>query len=122
MLITDDAEHAAWFARDLGAAAAFYLPRTPNGRGVADAWSAAADGEPADVEPQLLIDLRRRGRRSTRACARSPSAPSAVIGIGMFEESLPRPRATSSSRARATSSATARPSTSRAGCSASAAP
>ena len=49
VLITDDAEHAAWFARDLGAAAAFYLPRTPNGRGVADAWSAAADGEPADA-------------------------------------------------------------------------
>ena len=28
--------------------AAFYLPRTPNGRGVADAWSCAADGEPGD--------------------------------------------------------------------------
>ena len=40
VLVTDDAEHAAWFARDLDAAAAFYLPRTPNGRGVADAWSA----------------------------------------------------------------------------------
>ena len=26
VLITDDAEHAAWFARDLDAAAAFYLP------------------------------------------------------------------------------------------------
>ena len=35
--------------------AAFYLPRTPNGRGVADAWSAAADGEPDDVEPTLVI-------------------------------------------------------------------
>ena len=43
--------HTAWLARDLGATAAFYLPRTPNGRGVADAWSAAADGEPGDAEP-----------------------------------------------------------------------
>ena len=29
----------------------YYLPRTPNGRGVADAWSAAGDGEPADAKP-----------------------------------------------------------------------
>src|SRR5262249_7759025 len=46
VLISDDADRCAWFARDLDAAAAFYLPRTPNGRGVADAWSAASDEEP----------------------------------------------------------------------------
>src|SRR5439155_1837848 len=34
VLISDDADRCAWFARDLGASAAFYLPRTPNGRGV----------------------------------------------------------------------------------------
>ena len=44
-------------------------PRTPNGRGVADAWSAAADGEPADVEPQLADRLGRRGRRRSRVRA-----------------------------------------------------
>ena len=53
-------------ARRCGAAAAFYLPRTPNGRGVADAWSAAADGEPVDVEPKLVADLGRRGRPRPR--------------------------------------------------------
>src|SRR5206468_8322147 len=46
VLVTDDATNAAWHAARCGAAAAFYLPSTPNGRGVADAWSAASDGEP----------------------------------------------------------------------------
>src|SRR5262249_38641817 len=55
VLVCDDAQCPAWLARDLGAAAAFYLPRTPNGRGVADAWSAAADGEPEDLEPKLVL-------------------------------------------------------------------
>src|SRR5207247_9939694 len=55
VLICDDAARCAWFARDLGAAAAFYLPRTPNGRGVTDAWSAASDGEPPDAPPRLVI-------------------------------------------------------------------
>jgi NADH-quinone oxidoreductase subunit G len=35
---------------------AFHLPETANGRGVADAWAAAADGDEADPEPiELLI-------------------------------------------------------------------
>src|SRR5581483_10252303 len=33
----------------------YFLPLTPNGRGVADAWSAAGDGEPGDEEPRLLV-------------------------------------------------------------------
>jgi NADH-quinone oxidoreductase subunit G len=42
--------HLAALARELGFAAkpgcgAFHLPRTPNGRGVGDAWAAAADDE-----------------------------------------------------------------------------
>ena len=71
-----------------GAAAAFYLPRTPNARGVADAWSAAADGEPDDVEPHAARSSPATRRRSTRASARSPSTREAVIGIGMFEGSF----------------------------------
>jgi NADH-quinone oxidoreductase subunit G len=35
--------------------AAFYLPATPNGRGVADAWSAAADEDEANPEPLALL-------------------------------------------------------------------
>ena len=36
---------------------AFYLPATPNGRGVADAWAAAADDDPANPEPIGLLIL-----------------------------------------------------------------
>ena len=34
---------------------AFHLPATPNGRGVADAWAAAADGEEENPEPIGLL-------------------------------------------------------------------
>ena len=87
VLVSDDAERCAWLARDLDAAAAFYLPRTPNGRGVADAWSAAADGEPTDAEPRLLLVSRDRaaGDPAVRALA---ARAEAVIGIGMFEETF----------------------------------
>ena len=51
----------AALAAELGLAekpgsAAFHLPETANGRGVADGWAAAADGDEADPEPiELLI-------------------------------------------------------------------
>ena len=35
--------------------AAFHLPATPNGRGVAEAWAAAADGEEENPEPIGLL-------------------------------------------------------------------
>jgi NADH dehydrogenase/NADH:ubiquinone oxidoreductase subunit G len=87
VLITDDAEHCGWIARDLGATAAFYLPRTPNGRGVADAWSAAADGEPADAEPKLLVVSGDEAATDPNVRALAEHAET-VIGIGMFEESF----------------------------------
>jgi predicted molibdopterin-dependent oxidoreductase YjgC len=87
VLISDDADRCAWFARDLDAAAAFYLPRTPNGRGVSDAWSAAADGEPEDEPPRLVIVSRELAAHdaSVRSLAESADA---VIGIGMFEDTF----------------------------------
>ncbi len=87
VLITDDAENAAWFARDLDATAAFYLPRTPNGRGATDAWSCAADDEPDDVEPKLLIVSGDEAALdpSVRALAERTAV---TIGIGMFEDSF----------------------------------
>ncbi|MEI8104657.1 MAG: 2Fe-2S iron-sulfur cluster-binding protein [Actinomycetes bacterium] len=87
VLISDDAERCAWFARDLDAKAAFYLPKTPNGRGVTDAWSAASDGEPTDGEPRLLIISGDDAALdpSVRALAAHADA---VIGIGLFEESF----------------------------------
>jgi NADH-quinone oxidoreductase subunit G len=36
----------AQLAEQLGVSAAFYVPATPNGRGIADAWSAASDDDP----------------------------------------------------------------------------
>jgi NADH dehydrogenase/NADH:ubiquinone oxidoreductase subunit G len=87
VLISDDAERCAWFARDLDAAAAFYLPRTPNGRGVADAWSAASDGEPGDVEPRLLI-VSRELAAADPAVRDLADRCEHVVGIGMFEDSF----------------------------------
>jgi NADH dehydrogenase/NADH:ubiquinone oxidoreductase subunit G len=87
VLVSDDAERCAWFARDLGATAAFYLPRTPNGRGVSDAWSAAADAEPADVEPRLLV-VSRELAAADPAVRDLAERCEHVLGIGMFEESF----------------------------------
>jgi NADH dehydrogenase/NADH:ubiquinone oxidoreductase subunit G len=87
VLICDDAATTAWLARDLGAAAAFYLPRTPNGRGVADAWSAADDGEPVDVEPKLIVIFGDEAARDPGVRAMAEHA-STVIGIGMFAGSF----------------------------------
>jgi NADH dehydrogenase/NADH:ubiquinone oxidoreductase subunit G len=87
VLICDDAQTTAWIARDLSAAAAFYLPRTPNGRGVNDAWSAADDGEPVDVEPQLVLISGDEAALDPSVRALAERANS-VIGIGMFEASF----------------------------------
>jgi NADH dehydrogenase/NADH:ubiquinone oxidoreductase subunit G len=87
VLITDDAEHCGWLARDLNATAAFYLPRTPNGRGVTDAWSAAADGEVVDAEPKLLIVSGDEAALDPNVRALAEHAQT-VIGIGMFEDSF----------------------------------
>jgi NADH-quinone oxidoreductase subunit G len=42
-------------AHRLGATRAYWLPETANGRGVADAWAAAADAEMADPAPVKLL-------------------------------------------------------------------
>jgi NADH-quinone oxidoreductase subunit G len=52
--------HCAALARELGFAGkpgsgAFHLPRTANGRGAADAWAAASDGEGESPEPISLL-------------------------------------------------------------------
>src|SRR4051812_925055 len=45
----------AALAKRLGARGVFWLPETANGRGVCDAWAAAADTEPGEVEPIGLL-------------------------------------------------------------------
>jgi NADH-quinone oxidoreductase subunit G len=83
VLITDVPANAGL----VEASEVYYLPRTPNGRGVTDAWSASADGEPAEVEPRLLIIVGDEAARdpSVRALAEHATA---VLGVGMFEESF----------------------------------
>jgi NADH dehydrogenase/NADH:ubiquinone oxidoreductase subunit G len=71
----------------LGARNVYYLPRTPNGRGVADAWSAAGEGEPADAEPTLLVIVGDEAATDPSVRALAERAES-VIGIGMFRESF----------------------------------
>ncbi len=64
----------AQLADELGASAAFFLPATPNGRAVAEAWHAAGEGEPARPEKigVLLVSGEEAAARSGRAQPRRP--------------------------------------------------
>jgi predicted molibdopterin-dependent oxidoreductase YjgC len=83
VLVTDDAD----CAERCEAIDVYYLPRTPNGRGVADAWSAAADGELTDAAPKLLIVSGDEAASDPAVLALAAEAET-VIGIGMFEDSF----------------------------------
>ena len=87
---------------------AFHLLDTANGRGVADAWAAAADGEPMRSGADRAADrLGRRGRREPRRPrARRASRDGCSRSRCSARPSPAGP--TSSSPARATSSATGR--------------
>ena len=65
----------------------YYLPRTPNGRGVADAWSAAGDGEPVEAKPSLVIVSGDEAATDPSVRAMAAEAEM-VVGIGMFEDSF----------------------------------
>jgi NADH dehydrogenase/NADH:ubiquinone oxidoreductase subunit G len=80
-IVTDDASLAS------AAPAVYFLPFTPNGRGVTDAWSIAADGDPGDEEPRLLVISGDEAARDPSVHALAEKAPT-VLGIGMFEESF----------------------------------
>jgi NADH dehydrogenase/NADH:ubiquinone oxidoreductase subunit G len=70
-----------------GATNVYYLPRTPNGRGVTDAWSAAGDDEPVDEKPRLLVIS--GDEAATDPSVRAVAAEADfVLGIGMFESSF----------------------------------
>ncbi len=80
-LVTDQ-PGATFGARDV-----YYLPRTPNGRGVTDAWSAAGDGEPVDGKPRVVVIS--GDEAATDPAVRAMAADAEiVIGIGMFVESF----------------------------------
>ena len=86
--------HIAALAGELGFAAkpgcaAFHLPATPNGRGVADAWAAAVGrrrGEPG--ADRAARSSRATRPRPTRTSARSPQDAEKVLAIGMFRRPL----------------------------------
>jgi NADH-quinone oxidoreductase subunit G len=71
-------------AERAGATAAFYVPATPNGRGIADAWAAASDEEPGDEESiGLLLVSGDEAAASPNVRALAERAD-AVIVISMF--------------------------------------
>ena len=73
----------AALAQSLGCPA-FHLPRTANGRGVADAWAAASDAEPVNPEPiGLLIISGDEAAADPYVRAMAEQAES-VLAIGMF--------------------------------------
>ncbi len=71
-------------AERLGVASAFYVPATPNGRGVADAWAAASDEEPRGAESVGLLIVsgdEAANDPNVRALAEKADA---VIAVSMF--------------------------------------
>jgi NADH-quinone oxidoreductase subunit G len=73
----------AELAQTLGCPA-FHLPRTANGRGVADAWAAASDAEPENPEPIALLIVsgdEAAADPNVRALAEQAET---VLAIGMF--------------------------------------
>jgi NADH dehydrogenase/NADH:ubiquinone oxidoreductase subunit G len=82
-LITDDPAKVG----RVEAGHVYFLPLTPNGRGVADAWSAAGDEEPGDEEPRAVVIFGDEAALNDDVRAMAAEA-GVVIGIGMFENSF----------------------------------
>jgi len=81
--------HLAALATELGLAdrpgsGAFQLPATPNGRGVADAWAAAGEGEAENPEPIGLLLVSGDEAASDPNVRVLAERAEATIVIGMF--------------------------------------
>jgi NADH-quinone oxidoreductase subunit G len=86
-------ETLAALAEELGFAqregcAAFYLPQTANGRGVADAWAAAADAEAADPERIGLLVVSGDEAIANPDVQALGGQADAVLAISMFRKPL----------------------------------
>jgi NADH-quinone oxidoreductase subunit G len=78
----------AALAGELDAAAAFYLPATPNGRAVSEAWHAAGEGEPTRPEKiGLLLVSGDEAANDPQVQALAEEAD-AVIAIAQFHDAL----------------------------------
>jgi NADH-quinone oxidoreductase subunit G len=64
--------------------AAFHLPATPNGRGVTEAWAAAADGDEEDPEPIGLLIVSGDEAASDPAVRALAEQAEHVLAITMF--------------------------------------
>ena len=65
--------------------AAFHLPATPNARGVADAWAAAADGDEANPEPIGLLIVSGDEAAADPAVRALAERAEHVLAITMFQ-------------------------------------
>jgi predicted molibdopterin-dependent oxidoreductase YjgC len=65
--------------------AAFHLPSTPNGRGVADAWAAAADADEENPEPISLLIVSGDEAAADPAVRVLAEQAESVIAITMFQ-------------------------------------
>ena len=64
---------------------AFHLPSTPNGRGVADAWAASADGDEENPEPIGLLIVSGDEAAADPAVRALAEEAESVIAITMFQ-------------------------------------
>jgi NADH-quinone oxidoreductase subunit G len=76
----------AALAEELGAAAAFYLPSTPNGRAVVEAWHAAGDGEPVAPEKIGVLLISGDDAAADPGVQSLAERADAVIAITMFAD------------------------------------
>src|SRR5262249_17433811 len=82
-VVTDDPANLA----DVEATHTYVLPLTPNGHGIADAWSAAGDEDPTDREPLAVVISGDEAALNEDVRPLAAQAP-VVIGTGMFEWSF----------------------------------
>jgi predicted molibdopterin-dependent oxidoreductase YjgC len=80
-------------AADLGiadkpASAAFHLPQTANGRGVADAWAGAGDSDPVNPEPIGLLVVSGDEAVANPAVRAMAEQAESVLAISMFRTPL----------------------------------
>jgi NADH dehydrogenase/NADH:ubiquinone oxidoreductase subunit G len=76
----------AELAQRLGARGAFYLPETANGRGVCDAWAAAADEEPIKPDPIGLLFVSGDEAANNPFVRAMAEQAEHVIATSMFQE------------------------------------
>jgi NADH-quinone oxidoreductase subunit G len=78
----------AGLARELGASEAFFLPATPNGRAVVEAWRAAGPGEPAQLDQVGVLLISGEEAVADPQIRALAARAKAVVAISMFADPL----------------------------------